>query len=84
MVLTVRDPDGGGAAGDDWIIEMIQGTTLPPNSIALAQVTRSPGESGILGGAITDVAPRGAFTWTVSNSAPSGRGIPGDLWVVCT
>lgn len=84
LVATIRDPDGGGVAGDDWVFQVVAGTTVPDNSVAIARIARTAGESGFTGASITDVAPRGLFTWTVSNVAPSGRGIPGDLWVVCT
>lgn len=82
VILKVRDPNAGGEAGDDWVIEAISGTTVPANSILLASLARTPAEGAILNSAITDTAPRGEWAWTVSTSAPTGRGVPGDLWVV--
>jgi hypothetical protein len=79
----VRDPNAGGVAGDDWIVAAIAGLVIPDNSILLGTVARTPGEPSIQNAAITDAAPRGQWAWTVSSSAPSGKGVPGDLWVVC-
>lgn len=84
LVATVRDPDGGGVAGNDWIFQVVQGTVVPDNSVAVATIARAAGESGFTPASIVDIAPRGMFTWTVSANAPSGRGIPGDLWVRCS
>jgi hypothetical protein len=75
--------NAGGVAGDDWIVAAIAGLVIPDNSILLGTVARTPGEPSIQNAAITDAAPRGQWAWTVSSSAPSGKGVPGDLWVVC-
>lgn len=83
VVATVRDPNAGGVVGDDWLFQIIQGTVIPANSIGLARLARSFNESSITAGMITDIAPRGEWAWTVSTAAPTGRGIPGDLWVQC-
>jgi hypothetical protein len=83
LIATVNDPNAGGAAGNNWVLRIIQGTTIPDNSIAIARIARTNTESAILNAAITDVAPRGEWSWTVSQNPPSGKGIPGDLWVQC-
>jgi hypothetical protein len=83
VIAVVNDPQAGGEAGDNWALRVIEGTTIPQNSIALATIARSSTEPSILPGAITDIAPRGEWAWTVGTSAPTGRGIPGDLYIVC-
>lgn len=83
VVATVQDPNAGGVAGDKWVLTVVQGTTVPENSIALATIARTSGEAAILTASITDLRPLGEWPWTVSTQAPTGRGIPGDLWVQC-
>ena len=83
VIATVNDPNAGGAVGDNWRFQIIQGTVLPANSIGLARLARTFNEASISAGAITDIAPRGEWAWTVSTAAPVGRGVPGDLWVQC-
>jgi hypothetical protein len=85
VIAHVNDPQAGGAAGNNWTIEVIPGgTSLPTNCLVLATIARTPSEPSILNAAITDMRPLGEWAWTVSTTAPgSTRGVPGDLWVVC-
>lgn len=84
VIAVVNDPNAGGAAGDDWEIQVIAGTTLPANCLLLATIARTSTEPSILNAAITDQRPLGEWSWTVSTTAPgSTKGVPGDLWVVC-
>jgi len=82
VVATIQDPDGGGTAGNNWILQVVQGTTPPENSLVLATIARTSNEAAILAAAITDLRPLGQWSWTVSTTAPTGKGVPGDLWVV--
>jgi len=84
VIVHVNDPNAGGSAGDNWVISVISGTVLPTDSLLLATIARTTGEVSITNAAITDVRPLGEWAWTVSTAAPSGRGVPGDLWVQCT
>lgn len=82
-IAVVNDPQAGGAAGDNWQLQVIQGVTLPANSLLLATIARTPGEAAILNAAITDVRPVGEWSWTVGTVAPTVKGVPGDLYVQC-
>lgn len=83
VIAKVRDPNAGGEAGNDFVLEVITGVVVPGNSIALATLARVAAEPSITTAKITDAAPRGEWAWTVSTAVPSGKGIPGDLWVQC-
>jgi hypothetical protein len=83
VIAVVHDPNSGGTAGDNWIFDIVQGTVIPDNAIGIARLARTQSEPSILQSAITDIAPRGEWSWTVSVNPPTGRGIPGDLWVQC-
>lgn len=83
VYAVVNDPNGGGEAGDNWDFVVVAGLTPPENALLIATIARSVGEPAIQTAAIVDVAPRGEWSWTVSTVAPTGRGVPGDLWVVC-
>lgn len=65
IVLRVRDPQAGGDAGDDAILEVVEGTAAasptapatPASAIALAEVLRTVGDTSVTDSMITDVRP---------------------------
>lgn len=81
VILRVRDPQAGGPAGDDAIIEVIEGTTIPSTAVALATIARTDVEGAILQSAISDVRPLGPYPYSVSASGPPPNGVNGDLHV---
>lgn len=83
VVLSVRDAQAGGPAGDDAVLEIIEGgSSVPSTSVLLATITRSSSEGAILTSAIVDARPLGQYPYTVSTTAPpAGVGVEGDLWV---
>lgn len=82
VVLRVNDPQAGGGAGDNAVIEVVQGSTIPSTAVLLATIARTDSEGAILSAAITDARPLGAYPYTVSTSGPPGNlGVDGDLWV---
>lgn len=72
----VRDPQAGGAAGDDWLFTVTQGVVAaspappatPTSALAIARVTRTAGDAAVLNAHILDVAPRGAWPYTISSA----------------
>lgn len=77
IVAQVRDSEAGGPAGDDWIIDVVEGAVAaspsapatPDSAVALAEVLRTNGDTSITDSMITDVRPTSAvetFT-TLSN-----------------
>lgn len=82
VVLRVRDEQAGGDVGDDAVVEVISGTTVPPSAILLATIARSAGESAILDAAITDARPLGGWPYSVGvGPPPAGLGVEGDLYI---
>lgn len=86
VYLVVQDPNAGGPAGSNFIFSWVNGGSAAPNdSVLLATVARTPGESSILNAAITDMRPLGEWSWTVGTSNPPTTKAPdGDLYVVVT
>jgi hypothetical protein len=82
VIVRINDSQAGGASGDNGVIEVIEGTTVPPTAVALASIARSENEAAILTTAITDRRPLGAYPYTVSTHAPTpGVGVDGDIHV---
>lgn len=82
IYVAVNDPNAGGPAGDDFeFVYVAEGDTPPNDSIAIATISRTPDESAILQSAITDIAPRGAWSWTVGTGVPTHNAPEGDLYV---
>lgn len=82
VILRINDPQAGGGAGDNGVIECITGTSIPPTAVLLATIARTNTEGAILSAAITDARPLGNYPYTVSTSNPPGNiGVDGDLWV---
>lgn len=62
VVAQIRDPNAGGAAGDDFLFVVVAGTpgaspvapTLPDSALLLAYVLVSNGDTSVLDAAITD------------------------------
>jgi hypothetical protein len=84
VVLRVRDSQAGGAAGDDAVLEVIEGTAIPSTAVLLATIARSAGEAAILAAAITDVRPLGLYPYGVGTGGPPPVGVEGDLYVQVT
>lgn len=83
LIAWVRDPDSGGTAGADFILQCIAGTTTTPeNAVQIGTVDRTPGESALLSSAIHDIAPRGGWPHSVLSAPPTGVGVIGDIYVV--
>lgn len=55
VVAQVFDKQADGGSQYAWSPLGVQGTVVPPNALALAQVTRTAGEASILAAAIKDV-----------------------------
>lgn len=76
VVLTVRDPNAGGAAGDDAIVQVITGVasgtpvdpTVPPSSLVLARVRVASGTGVVTNAMIDDLRVRARLL----NGEPSG------------
>jgi len=84
VYLTVNDPNAGGPAGSNFVLQWVNGgVAAPADSILLATVARTTTESSIATAAITDKRPLGEWSWTVSTNPPTGTGVAGDLWVQC-
>ena len=82
VIVRVNDSQAGGGPGDDAVIEVIEGTVVPPSAVLLATIARTNVEAAILGTAITDMRPLGQYPYTVSTSGPTpGIGVDGDLHV---
>jgi hypothetical protein len=79
----------GGAAGDNAVLAVVQGTssatpvapTVPASAIVLAQVLRTAGDAAVLTSMITDVGVRGAWPYTVSTAAVPSSLPPNHLYV---
>lgn len=86
VYLVVNDPNAGGPAGSNFVLTWVNGgTAAPADSILLATVARTVGESAILTAAITDQRPLGEWSWTVGTTNPPTHKAPdGDLYVVVT
>jgi hypothetical protein len=86
IYLVVNDPNAGGPAGSNFVLSWVNGGSAAPNdSVLLATVARTPGESSILNAAITDMRPLGEWSWTVGTANPPTTKAPdGDLYVVVT
>lgn len=82
LYIVINDPNAGGPAGNNFDFEyVIEGDPAPGDSILIATIARSPSESAIQDAAITDVAPRGAWSWTVGTGVPTHNAPAGDLYV---
>lgn len=82
IFAVVNDPNAGGPAGDDFaFVYVSSGDPVPNDSIKLADIARSPGESAIQAGAITDRRPLGEWSWTVGTGSPTHNAPNGDLYV---
>lgn len=63
IVLKIRDPNAGGASGDDAVLTTVDGVAsgspvapaTPASTIVLAQVLRTSGDTSVTTGMITDV-----------------------------
>jgi hypothetical protein len=86
VYLVVQDPNAGGPAGSNWLPVWVNGgSPAPADSILLATIARTPGESAILNAAITDMRPMGEWSWTVGTTNPPTNKAPdGDLYIVVT
>lgn len=85
VYLVVRDPNAGGPAGSDFYFAWVNGGTAAPfDSVLLATVARTAGESAIANAAITDVRPLGEWSWTVGVGPPTALAPDGDLYVQVT
>ena len=84
VYLQVNDPNAGGPAGSNFTITWVNGgSAAPADSVKLADIARATSESAILTAAISDKRPLGEWSWTVGTVAPTGTGVPGDLYVQC-
>jgi len=84
IYLQVNDPNAGGAAGSNFaFVYVVSGSPVPNDAVILATIARATTESSIANAVIVDKRPLGEWSWTVSTSAPTGVGVPGDLWVQC-
>jgi hypothetical protein len=89
VVVQVNDVQAGGAAGDNAVLAVVQGTssatpvapTVPASAIVLAQVLRTAGDAAVLTSMITDVGVRGAWPYTVSTAAVPSSLPPNHLYV---
>jgi hypothetical protein len=82
VYVVVNDPNAGGPAGDNFVFSWVNGgSAAPADSLLLATVARTPGESAILAAAITDVRPLGEWSWTVGTAVPTAPAPDGDLYV---
>lgn len=82
MYIVINDPNAGGPAGDNFdFVYVEEGDPAPADSIALATIARSPSESAILSGAITDLRPVGEWSWTVGTGVPTHNAPEGDLYI---
>jgi hypothetical protein len=84
LYLVVNDPNAGGPAGDDFVLTWVNGgSAAPADSVLLATIARTPGESAITTAAITDQRPLGEWSWTVGTTNPPTNKAPdGDLYIV--
>lgn len=83
LIAYFRDPNAGGVAGSDLILQVIAGNVATPaNAMLLYNVMRILPESAIVTPNLVDVAPRGVGPVTVATVAPSGLGVAGDIVVV--
>lgn len=82
IYAVVNDPNAGGPVGDDFEFVYVEsGGGVPNDSILLATIARTTGESAILSAAITDQRPLGEWSWTVGTAVPSHKAPDGDLYV---
>jgi hypothetical protein len=82
VYVVVNDPNAGGPAGDNFVfVYVASGAAVPGDSILLATIARTPGESAILSAAITDMRPLGEWSWTVGTASPTHKAPDGDLYV---
>lgn len=86
VYLVVNDPNAGGPAGSNWTLTWVNGgAAVPADSLLLATIARTPGESAILNAAITDQRPLGEWSWTVgTTNPPTAKAPDGDLYIVVT
>ncbi len=85
IYLVVNDPNAGGPAGDNFVLSWVNGgTAAPADSLLLATVARTPGESAILAASITDVRPLSEWSWTVGTVPPTAPAPDGDLYIQVT
>jgi hypothetical protein len=84
VYLVVNDPNAGGPAGSNFVLTWVNGgSAAPADSVLLATVARTPGESSIANAAITDMRPLGEWSWTVGTASPPTTKAPdGDLYIV--
>ena len=89
VVVQLNDTTAGGAAGDDAELLVVQGTvsatpvapTVPDSALALVEVLRTAGDAAVLTSHITDVAPRGAWPYTISTAAVPATLPPNHLYI---
>ncbi len=81
VILRVNDPQAGGAAGDNAVLEVIEGTAIPNTATLLATIARTNTEGAILTSAISDARPLGAYPYGVGLGGPPAVGVEGDLYV---
>lgn len=89
VVIQINDAFAGGAAGDNTVLAVVQGTVsatpvapaVPDSALVLAQVLRTAGDAAVLTAHITDVAARGAWPYTVSTAAVPATLPPNHLYV---
>lgn len=85
LYLVVNDPNAGGPLGDNFVLSWVNGgAAAPADSLLLATIARTPSESAILGGVITDLRPLGEWSWTVGTAAPTAPAPDGDLYIQVT
>lgn len=83
LIAYFRDPNNGGPAGSDLILQVIAGNVATPsNAMLLYNVMRILPESAITTPNLVSVAPRGEGFVTVATSTPTGLGVAGDIVVV--
>lgn len=90
VVVQVNDPTAGGAAGDDFTVEVLAGTpgagappALPDSAISLATISVANGATSIVDANITDTRPNagrrdmpGTLMVFSGSAAPNG-------WLLC-
>lgn len=82
VYAVIQDPNAGGPAGDTFVFSyVVSGAAAPSDSVLLATVARTPGESAILAAAITDFRPLGEWSWTVGTGTPVAPAPDGDLYI---
>lgn len=81
VILQVNDTQAGGGAGDNAVLSVIEGTTVPNTAVALAEIARIDTEPSILDAAITDVRPLGPYPYGVGTAPPPANGVAGDIYI---